>query len=179
LIVAESGPAGQPSPAAVASSSAQAAPSTVVIGVGNALRHDDAAGLEVARRVRALVDPSRVAVIEHEGEQSALLDLWEGAAAVVLVDAVRSVAPAGTIHRVDASNEPLPAETWGSHSTHAIGVAEAVELARALGRMPARVIVYGIEGARFDAGQGLSKEVSDAMGALSDALSREVRSLTG
>ncbi len=151
----------------------------MVIGVGNALRHDDAAGLEVARMVRALVDPARVAVIEHEGEQSALLDIWEGAAAVVLVDAIRSGAPAGTIHRVDASEQPLPAPPWGSSSTHAIGVAEAIELARALGRLPARVVVYGVEGARFDAGDGLSKEVRDAMGALSEAVSQEVRSITG
>ncbi len=151
----------------------------MVIGVGNALRHDDAAGLEVARRVRALVDPARVAVIEHEGEQSALLDIWEGAAAVVLVDAIRSGAPAGTIHRVDASEQPLPASSWGSSSTHAIGVAEAIELARALGCLPAQVMVYGIEGLRFDAGVGLSKEVRDAIGMFTEAVSREVRSMTG
>ena len=145
----------------------------MVIGVGNALRHDDAAGLEVARRVRALIDPARVAVVEHEGEQSALLDIWEGAAAVVFVDAIRSGAPVGTIHRVDASHEPLPAETWGSPSTHAIGVAEAIELARALGRLPAQVIVYGIEGLRFDAGVDLSKQVQAAIGELARAVARE------
>lgn len=148
-----------------------------MIGVGNALRHDDAAGLEVVRRVRELVDPERVAVIEHVGEQSALLDIWEGAAAVVLVDAIRSDASAGTIHRVDASERPLPAPPWGSSSTHAIGVAEAIELARALGRLPAQVIVYGVEGVRFDAGIGLSKEVGDAMGVLTDTVSHEVRSM--
>jgi len=151
----------------------------MVIGVGNALRHDDAAGLEVARRVRALVDPARVAVIEHEGEQSALLDIWERAAAVVLVDAIRSGAPVGTIQRVDASEKPLPAPPWGSSSTHAIGVAEAIELARALGRLPAQVIVYGVEGVRFDAGDGLSKEVRDGVGVLTEAVSQEVRSMTG
>jgi hydrogenase maturation protease len=91
----------------------------------------------------------------------------------VLVDAIRSGAPVGTIHRVDASEHPLPAPPWGSSSTHAIGVAEAIELARALGRLPAQVIVYGIEGSHFDAGVGLSKEVQAAIGELARVVARE------
>ncbi|HYM55890.1 MAG TPA: hydrogenase maturation protease [Solirubrobacteraceae bacterium] len=142
----------------------------VVIGVGNALRHDDAAGLEVARRLRSQVDPSEVAALEQEGEPLALLDMWEGAAAVVLVDAVHSGAQPGTIHRVDASAEPIPVELRSSSSTHAIGVGEAIELARALHRLPGRVVVYGVEGRCFDAGSGLSEEVQAVIPALAVAV---------
>ena len=49
-----------------------------VIGVGNAWAGDDAAGVLVARMVRDRA-PDGVAVIEHEGEPTALLDAWEGA----------------------------------------------------------------------------------------------------
>jgi hydrogenase maturation protease len=48
-------------------------------------------------------------------------------------------------------------------STHSFGVAEAVELARALGRPPARVVVFGIEGRDFTPGEGLSPDVGAAV----------------
>ncbi len=48
-------------------------------------------------------------------------------------------------------------------STHSFGVAEAVELARALGRLPARIVVFGIEGRDFAQGEGLSPDVDAAV----------------
>jgi hydrogenase maturation protease len=121
-----------------------------VIGVGNAARGDDAAGLIAARRLGG---------IEHEADPLALLDVWDGAESVVVIDAVRSGAAPGTIHRFDAT-EPLPAALRSSTSTHAVGLAETIELARALGRLPERLIVYGIEGERFEAGADLTPAVA-------------------
>jgi len=149
----------------------------VVIGVGNALRHDDAAGLEVVRRLRARAQAAEIAVYEQEGEPLALLDVWEGADGVVLVDAIRCGDPPGTIHRVDASQEPIPARLRSSTSTHAVGVGEAIELARALRRLPRWVVLFGVEGHRFDAGSGLSEEVEAAVGELADAVLREASEL--
>lgn len=153
------------------------APAALIIGVGNPLRHDDAAGLEVARRVRPLVRSNRIAVLEHEGETLGLIERWNDAAAAVLVDAIRSGARPGTIHRIDASVWPIPTGLRSSSSTHAVGVAEAIELARKLGRLPARVVVYGVEGAHFDAGRGLSQEVRAVIPALVEAVLGEARAL--
>ncbi len=153
----------------------------VVIGVGNSLRHDDAAGLEVvrgvARRARTLADSAKIVVLEHEGEPLGLLERWQGARAAVLVDTTRSGARPGTVRRLDASADPIPAQLRSSASTHAVGVGEAIELARELGRMPTRVVVYGIEGARFDAGEGLSPEVQAVIGELAEAVLGEARAL--
>ena len=55
----------------------------VVVGVGNSLRGDDAAGLEVVRALRERLTRGRARVArprEHEGETLGLLELWEGAA---------------------------------------------------------------------------------------------------
>lgn len=155
----------------------------VVIGVGNSMRHDDGAGLEVVRRVRAVANAAQtavragIAVREYEGETLGLLEQWEGARAAVLVDAIRSGVPAGTVDRVDASYAPIPVSLRGSSSTHAVGVGEAIELARALGRLPARVVVYGVHGLRFDAGSGLSEEVREVIPRLADAVLREACAL--
>jgi hydrogenase maturation protease len=137
----------------------------IVIGVGNELRRDDAAGIVAARRLSA----RGLAALEHGGEPAGLVELWAGADEVVLIDAVSSGAPPGTIHRLDASASPLPRELLVC-STHALGMGGAVELARALGRLPPRVLVYGIEGRDFAAGVGLSAEVERAVGELVEEL---------
>jgi hydrogenase maturation protease len=151
--------------------------SVMVIGVGNALRHDDGAGLEVARRLRARSGAAPIAVREHEGETLALLELWAGSDAVVVVDAIRTGARPGTIHRFDASEQPLPGGLRGSSSTHAVGIGEAIELARSLQRLPRRVLVLGVEGRRFDAGVGLSAEIEAGVDGLADLVLGEARAL--
>jgi hydrogenase maturation protease len=159
--------------------SAESVAAVLVIGLGNALRHDDDAGLEVARLVRARVDASAIAVLEYEGEPLGLIERWSSATAAILVDATRSGAAPGAITRFDAAAGPMPSELGGSPSTHAVGLAEAVELARELGRLPARVVVYGVEGARFDAGSGLSPEVRAAVPSLAEAVAREAMDRRG
>jgi len=133
----------------------------VVIGVGNAFRGDDGAGLAVVEGLRGRL-PAEVEVVACEEEPTRLMDAWAGAEAVFIVDAVASGADAGAVHRFDASTDRIPARVFRS-STHAFGVPEAIELSRALGTLPARVHVYGIEGAVFDAREGLSAPVRAAV----------------
>ena len=140
----------------------------LVIGVGNEWRRDDAAGLVAARRLRER-SPRAARVVEHEGEPLDLIELWSGAVAAIVLDAVSSGAPPGTVHRLDALTERFPAELFRG-STHALGIVEAVQIARALERLPGRLLVIGIEGKRFDAGAGLSPEVERAAVRLADEL---------
>ena len=83
----------------------------------------------------------------------------------------------GTVSRLDASTEPLPARLQTSSSTHAFGLHEAVELGRALGQLPARVIVYAIEGRSFQAGAALSAELQDGLPALAESVWAEATAL--
>lgn len=139
-----------------------------MIGVGNEWRRDDAAGLVVARRLRD-ARLSGVRVVEHEGEPLNLIEEWSGADEVIVVDAVSSGVEPGAIHRLDARSTRLPAELFNG-STHALSVAEAVELARVLERLPRRLLVYGIEGRSFTAGRGLTAEVEPAVSTLVSGL---------
>jgi hydrogenase maturation protease len=112
-----------------------------IIGVGSPLG-DDSAGLEVARRLAA-APPDEVDVVASDRPGAGLLDLLEGAEDVLIVDAVRSGAPAGTLHEL--SLDDALAKGVRLASSHALGVAEALALARELGRLPPRVRVLGIE----------------------------------
>ncbi len=145
----------------------------VLIGVGNEYRRDDGAGIAVARRLRALF-PADVLIREESGEGAALIQAWQGAAWVMLVDAVRSGAPSGAIHRLDARAAPIPTGFF-HYSTHAFSVAEAIELARSLEQLPPHLVVYGIEGENFGAGVGLSPAVEHAVEAAVAQAAEEVR----
>jgi hydrogenase maturation protease len=81
----------------------------------------------------------------------------------VIIDAIQSGAPAGTIHRFDAAAGPLPASLRSSTSTHLVSLAETIELARTLGRLPPAVTVYGIEGERYDLGATVTPAVAAAI----------------
>ncbi len=144
-----------------------------MIGVGNSLRGDDAAGLEVAMRLRG--EPG-IEVHAHAGEGIDLISMWDGADAVLLVDTVRSGAPPGTLHRFDVAGQPLPS-ALARQAGHAISVGTAIELARALGRLPANAIVFGIEGERFETGSAPSAAVLAAIESLLDAVRAEARTL--
>jgi hydrogenase maturation protease len=143
-----------------------------VVCVGNRWRSDDAVGLEVAGRLQGTL-PAGVELFEREGEPTALIDAWEGADALWLVDAVSSGAEAGTVHRLDASERGLPAELFRG-STHHVGLAEAVELARALGRLPQHTVVYGVEGGSFEVGDELTPAVAAAVERVAEAVREEV-----
>jgi hydrogenase maturation protease len=136
-------------------------PGIVVIGVGNDYRGDDAAGLVAVRRLRERLG-DRVVCRQENGEGTALIEAWKDADAVMLVDAAHSGTSPGMLHRFDVAARSLPA-TLLCCSTHAFGVTEAIELARALGQLPARFIVYGIEGKNFAAGSELSAEAESAV----------------
>jgi hydrogenase maturation protease len=143
-----------------------------VICIGNPWRSDDAVGLAVAGRLAGTL-PEGVELLEREGEPTALLDAWEGATALWLVDAVSSGAEPGTLHRLDASERELPTELFRA-STHHVGVAEAVELARALGRLPAQTVVFGVEGGSFAVGDELTPAVAAVVERVADAVRAEV-----
>jgi hydrogenase maturation protease len=151
--------------------------SVLVIGLGNELRGDDGAGVCVIDRLRADAQAAGIGVCERQGEPTELLDAWEDADAIVLVDTMRSGAPAGTVRRFDASSRPLPLQLRAFSSTHALGLGETVELARSVDRLPGTVIVYAVEGLAFEAGDGLSAEVEAVVAGLADDVLREARKL--
>lgn len=131
-----------------------------ILGVGNPMRGDDGVGHAVIEQL----SPSEERVVcALTGEVSRLVEALGSAERVVLIDAMRSGTEPGTIACFDVSREPLPSSVIGAASTHALGVAEAVELARALGTLPEHVLVMGIEGAAFDAGASLSPPVEAAV----------------
>lgn len=133
---------------------------SVVICVGNAARGDDAAGPAVASEIRR-IRPD-VPVKESTGDPYQLLELFSEVKQAVIVDAVLSgEQPPGTVYAVHAGASPVPASPQAS--SHGMGLAEAIELARTLGRLPDRLVVVGIEATDLRAGVELTPAVAAAI----------------
>jgi hydrogenase maturation protease len=143
-------------------------PRVLVVGLGSVDRGDDAIGPMVATRVDEVVTArglSGVRVIVHE-DPTALVEQMADCDVAVIVDATRSSAPSGTVtlREVGRTEPAISARTTtGPAGTHGLGLASAIELARALDRLPERVVVVGIEATGFEHGQGLSAPVRDAV----------------
>jgi hydrogenase maturation protease len=129
----------------------------VIIGYGNRDRGDDAAGLLVAGRLTGIL-PTKVTIRQISGDGTALLEAWRGFETAIIVDAMLSGAEAGTVRRFDVQ-EVIEGQRFRLSSSHALGLEEAVKLAAALGKLPPRLIVFGIEGQNFSAGAPVSEQV--------------------
>ncbi|MCU7729486.1 hydrogenase maturation protease [Actinoplanes sp. KI2] len=150
----------------------------VVIGVGNEYRRDDGFGPAVVARLAELraADP-RLASVElraSDGEPTRLLDLWTGTDLAVVVDAVRDGADHGG-HRYELVLDELAELADGVTSSHGVSLGSTVELGRALGRLPRRLVVLAVGAAEFGFGAGLSPEVAEAV----DPVVARVRELVG
>ena len=132
---------------------------SLVIGLGNVDRGDDAVGIEVARRVGELA-PAGVVVVETD-DPSSLLEVWEGSERVVVVDAMRSNRATGSALAFDMHESALPAGNWATGGTHAIGLGTVVELARAMGMLPPHLVVVGVEVASTAPSADMTSRVAD------------------
>lgn len=144
----------------------------LVVGVGNEYRSDDGVGLVVARFLRKVLNPT-VTVLEETADGLALMAAWKDADLVIVIDAVDSGGQPGTVRRLDARLRSSVAGP-SAPSTHAISLMEAIQLARALGELPPRLIVYGVQGKSFELGVGLSAEVAKAVPEVAKLVLQEV-----
>ncbi len=131
-----------------------------VVGVGNDFRCDDAAGLLVVRRLKELGCSAELH--ESDGEGGAIIELMRDCDRIVIVDATTAKREPGTITEFDVSSSPLPIVSV-AETGHAFAVAQGIETARALGRLPNEVWFFGIEGVQFHHGIGLGDDVNRAV----------------
>jgi hydrogenase maturation protease len=140
----------------------------VVVGLGSRDRGDDALGPVVVERL-AGTGLEGVRVLEHADPTDLVLD-WHEHDRVIVVDAVVSGAPPGTVIEVELAEPPATvrshAARLGLGGSHAFGLDEAVRLSRVLGRLPHRLTLVGVEAGCVTAGAPLSAEVAGAVPAV-------------
>lgn len=134
----------------------------VVIGLGNVYRRDDGIGPRVAAACRRCV-PAAVRVVTEVGDPAVLLNAWTGASLAVVIDAaVARPSQPGRIRRYTASDFTGPDVAVGV-SSHGLDLARVYALGRAVGVIPAELVVFTVDAADTGYGVGLTPAVAAAL----------------
>lgn len=146
-----------------------------VLGIGSPFG-DDQLGWEVVKLLEKCPNlnpfvPSQLQLICCDRPGMYLLELMRNASTVFLIDAVKTGGVRGTLHRfknqeIEAVNSPL--------SSHALGVAYAIKMGRALDDLPLNVILYGIEISDINYQSRLSKTITQAIKTLSKQITNDI-----
>ena len=147
--------------------------SILVIGIGNQYRFDDGVGPFTARLIREM-KIAGVDVIETIKDGAALVETWDQARAVFIIDATLAGAQPGQVLRIDALAEKLDVDAFAGFSTHSFGLAESIELGKTLGKLPASLIIFGVEGKNYAKAIGLSQEVEKSARKVAARIKEEI-----
>ena len=136
---------------------------TVIIGMGNPQLSDDGVGLAVAVAVaERLKQRITLTVTELNTGGIRLMEAMAGFKRAVVVDAMLSGAPPGTVQRFDPKDFVTTRNTFSSHDTD---FATAYDLGRMAGvSLPEQVSFWGVEAREFDLfGERFTAEVAAAV----------------
>jgi hydrogenase maturation protease len=159
-----------------------------VVGIGNAWASDDGLGPEIVRRLQAeyrmdeqgygAIRPAPAVtfvVLPQAGVE--LIDLMERCEVLILVDAMAGGLPPGAVYREEWQPGLLASRGMEWASSHGLGLREVLNLAATLGKLPSRVILWGLEIASTTSGHGLSAPVASAVPGIVEQLKRELETI--
>ncbi|MFW6082708.1 MAG: hydrogenase maturation protease [Chloroflexota bacterium] len=150
-----------------------AASVALVLGLGNPLRGDDGIGPRVIEELRKIELPEGAEAVDAGTGGIDLLHIMEGWDRVIVVDAADIHRPPGHFRRFSPEEVQL-LKADGRFSYHRAGLADALALARALGRPLPDIVVFGVQPGVIGWGQGLSPAVEARLPALVDAVTGEL-----
>jgi hydrogenase maturation protease len=150
--------------------------SVLVLGIGNLLLMDEGTGVRAVHELeRKYRYPKAVEVLDGGTSGIELLGYIRNKDHLILIDAVKSGHPPGTVVRVEG--EDVPATFLTRISPHQLGISDVLAAAKLTGELPAQMVLFGIEPKIMDTGLSLSKEVEDNLGKLVEAVVEELRNL--
>lgn len=135
-----------------------------IAGIGNTLAGDDGLGIRAVERIRQAIRVKDWPCLETLALATPGPELFDGLCGddlLILLDACGSGVAAGTVHcfGVDQINSAGLRHT----STHGLGLADWILLARATGEETPEVRIYGIEIQHCRMGEPLSATVAAAI----------------
>lgn len=145
----------------------------VVLGVGNIIMGDEGVGVRCIERIDAAgLLPPGVVTIDGGTSTNELLGEIEGVDLLVIVDAVATGEPAGTLVRLEGDR--IPSAFSNKLSPHQHGINDLLATLTFLGRAPGRVVLHGVTPHRLALGMELSPEIEAVVPQLIENVVAEV-----
>ena len=148
-------------------------PDTIVIGLGNVVLSDDGVGVHAVRRLRERTRwRDSVELIEGGTAGLLLLPHLADAQHAIIVDAIDTGAPAGTLVRLEGEDWPTAFAT--RVTVHDVGLRDLLGAAQLTGALPRQLVLHGVQPATTSIGIELSAPVAGALEQLVSAVEAEL-----
>jgi hydrogenase maturation protease len=153
---------------------AAAGPNVTIIGIGNTLYTDEGVGVHILPLLReAFKEDSNVDIVEGSTDGIRLLGPVEDTNYLIVLDAVNGGQPPGTIYTL--VGEEIPAYCGAKMSVHQLGFQEVLFAARIRDRLPAHMVLFGIQPASLEFGIGLSAEVEGELEIMLNRIKNQIK----
>jgi hydrogenase maturation protease len=131
----------------------------LVLGIGNVLMTDDSVGIRVINELeRRFRFPESVELLDGGTSGIELLSHIAKRDYLVIVDAIKSDFPPGTVVKVEG--EDVPAKFMTRISPHQLGLSDLLAAATLTGELPKQMVLFGIEPKRVELGLEMTEEVT-------------------
>ncbi|MFZ3060255.1 MAG: hydrogenase maturation protease [Candidatus Methanoperedens sp.] len=144
-----------------------------IIGVGNLLMGDDGIGIHALEALRHEALPSDVAVFSAETRAFDALEYMDGCDKAVIVDAYRKGGAPGNIYRF-AFDPAGKIDESMNLSMHDINFIDALRAGRDVYKLPAEIVIIGIEPEILECKLGLSSKLNNAIPEIIEAVKSEM-----
>lgn len=145
---------------------------TLVLGLGNTIMADDGVGPRVVELLRQQGGlPDGVELLDGGTLGLDLLPRLEGVRRLIIVDAVETGQPSGSLVRLSGDEVPLALET--KLSPHQMGLKDLLAVARLMDIVPAEVILIGVQPAIIEMDTALSPAVESRLQELASMVRHE------
>ena len=137
--------------------------------------NDDAAGVLVVQDLAAKYDfPAELTLLDGGTLGLDILPYLEGIDRLLVVDAVETGDPPGTIIRMTGDDIPLALAT--KVSPHQMGLKDLLLVADLQGYAPREMVLWGVQPGSIEMDIELSPEVAESLGILQDKVLAELES---
>ena len=146
----------------------------LVLGIGNVLLADEGAGVRALERLQERYAlPEQVQALDGGTMGLDLLPYVEQASSLLILDAVQTGRPPGSLVRLEG--DEIPAALALKLSVHQVGFQELLAASLFRGTLPKRIVLWGIEPASVEWGLDLSPAVAAKLDGLVLSAVQELR----
>jgi len=147
----------------------------LILGIGNVLMTDDSLGIRVINELeRRYRFPENVELLDGGTSGIELLSYFVNRDYLIIVDAIKSDFPPGTVVKIEG--EDVPAKFMTRISPHQLGLSDLLAAATLTGEIPKQMVLFGIEPKRVGLGLEMTDEVKESferlLGVVVDELKR-------
>lgn len=149
--------------------------SVTVLGIGNTIFHDEGLGVHILPLLEEKLAcfGGQVEIIEGATDGIRLLGPIEDTDQLIIIDAMNGGKEPGTVYRVESDD--IPAYYGLKMSVHQLGFHEVLMAAKIRERLPARMVMFGVQPQLLEFGIGLTEQVEAALPEVANRIAALVR----